>query len=153
MRILRRINTSVIFLFFLSVISSGQDLKSKVDSINTIPYQFIISNTRQSIKIFSENLNLAREIKYLEGEAKALSNLGLAHYLRGEYDKSAENYHSAIGIYENKKDLKVEDYEKFIRLLPLEPGMPDKIIQKTKEFLNTPSIVSRVKTLHQETIR
>ena len=106
-KILRTINTSVIFLFFLLTIARGQDLKSKVDSINTIPYQFIVSNTRQSIKIFSENLNLAREIKYLEGEAKTLSNLGLAYYIRGDYDKSTENYLSAIGIYENKKDYKM----------------------------------------------
>lgn len=104
---LRTTISSVIFLFFLSAISKGQDLKSKVDSINTIPYQFIVSNTRQSIKIFSKNLILAREIKYLEGEAKTHSNLGLAYYLRGDYDKSTENYLNAISIYENKKDYKM----------------------------------------------
>lgn len=104
MKIFRIINSSIILLIFLSTICKSQDLKSKVDSINIIPYQFIVSNTRQSIKIFSENLELARRIKYSDGEAKSLTNLGLAYYLRGKYDKSTENYLGAIGIYENQKN-------------------------------------------------
>ncbi len=102
MKIQKAVFFIAILLFWFGI-SHGQDLKSKVDSVNTIPYQYIVSNTRQSIKIFSENLELARRIKYSDGEAKSLTNLGLAYYLRGKYDKSTENYLSAIGIYENKK--------------------------------------------------
>lgn len=107
MKTRRVIYFSIDALLFWAGILCAQDLKSKVDSVNAIPYQYIVSNTRQSIKIFSENLNRAREIRYLEGEAKTLSNLGLAYYLRGDYDKSTENYLSAISIYENKKDYKM----------------------------------------------
>ncbi len=82
----------------------AQDLKSKIDSVNSLSYEYIVSNTRQSIKIFGENLQRARDLEYLEGEAKASSNLGLANYLRGKYENSTENYLNAIRLYEELKD-------------------------------------------------
>lgn len=91
----------VFFLFFETNLS--QDLKNKVDSTNAISYEYIVSNTYQSIKIFNTNLELARKLQYVTGEAKALSNLGLAYYLQGKYEKSTENYLKAINIYENQK--------------------------------------------------
>ncbi|MBM4172267.1 MAG: hypothetical protein FJ214_10400 [Ignavibacteria bacterium] len=91
-------------LLLLAKLNVAQDLKSKIDSVNSLTYEYIVSNTRQSIKVLSENLQQAREIEYIEGEAKALSNLGLAYYLRGNYESSTESYLSAIRLYENIKD-------------------------------------------------
>lgn len=85
---------------------------------------------------------------------KYLSCLDYVSNPNGEDITKVKEYNQMVkNIYKNKKSLKVEDYEKFIRLLPLEHDMADKIIKRTKEFLNTPSIISRVKTLHQETVR
>lgn len=100
----QRIALKLFCLFLLTGINIAQELKSKIDSVNSLPYEFIVSNTRQSIKVFNENLQRARDAEYLEGEAKTLSNLGLAYYLRGNYENSTESYLSAIRLYENFKD-------------------------------------------------
>lgn len=75
--------------------------KEKVDSVNSLPYEFIVSNLRQSIKIFNENLTLAEELNYPQGIAVSNTNLGLAYYLSGSYDKSTYAYLHAIKIFED----------------------------------------------------
>ena len=72
----------------------------KIDSVNTIPYSFIVSNVRESINIFSENLAKAKEADYSKGIALANANLGLAYYIAGKYDKATSAYLNAINKFE-----------------------------------------------------
>lgn len=76
------------------------DTKTTVDSINSIPYEYIVSNLEKSINIFTENVERAQSIDYEYGEGKAFYNLGLATYLNGKYDKSSEYNLKAINIFE-----------------------------------------------------
>lgn len=94
------------FVFLISPSLQAQSRKSSIDSVNSIPYEFIVSNTRRSIRIFTGNIAAADSIGYSEGKAKALSNLGLAQYIGGNYDKSTESYLKAIDIYEGLGDYK-----------------------------------------------
>ncbi|MDE3058181.1 MAG: hypothetical protein KGJ59_09525 [Bacteroidota bacterium] len=82
----------------------GQDLKTVVDSLNAISYQYIVSHLHKSISIFSKNVEKAKASGYISGEGKALSQLGLAHYLRGNYEQSTECYMRAFQIFEDEKD-------------------------------------------------
>jgi len=74
--------------------------EEKIDSVNAITYSFIVSNVIESIKIFSDNLKKAEEISYSKGMAWANSNLGLAYYLAGKYDKATYSYLNAINKFE-----------------------------------------------------
>ncbi len=69
--------------------------------MNSIQYEFIVSNLRQATKLLSENLTLAEKINYPEGVAESSAKLGLAYYLSGEYEKSTSAYLKAISIYED----------------------------------------------------
>ena len=94
-----------LFSLFLSLVILPQkifcsDTKTVVDSINSMPYEFIVSNLVKSISIFTENVERARSIDYEYGEGKAYYNLGLATYLNGKYDKSSEYNLRAISLFE-----------------------------------------------------
>jgi len=78
----------------------AQDIKSKVDSVNSIPHEYIVSNLKSSINIFEENAKSAKGIQYKYGEARSLENLGKAYYLSGKYDLSTETYLKVFTIYE-----------------------------------------------------
>ena len=93
---------SIVFLFHFSIIA--QTSKATIDSINSISYQYIVSNLQESIKIFTQNAADAKEISYKTGEAKSLANLGLAQYLKGRSEESTSNYLTAIKIYEELDD-------------------------------------------------
>ena len=96
--------SSVLLLLFLSMAGNGQDFKSKVDSINAIPYQFIVSNIYKSIDIFTQNAIDAERIGYKLGAAKSYSQLGKALYLNGKYDASTLNYLKSINLFEELND-------------------------------------------------
>ncbi|MFN3695733.1 MAG: tetratricopeptide repeat protein, partial [Ignavibacterium sp.] len=84
---------SVLLLILLvSNLSFPQSNLSEIDSINSIDYQEIVSNLTKYDIIFLNNLNEAKNIGYEKGIAKALSNLALVHYLKGDYDESIQ-YH------------------------------------------------------------
>ncbi|MFQ5652726.1 MAG: histidine kinase [bacterium] len=87
--------------YFLSLNQAfAFDARQDVDSTNAIPYESIVSHLRKSIALFSANVEKARSIHYQAGEAKALTNLGIAYYLSGKHDKSTECNLQAITIFE-----------------------------------------------------
>jgi len=75
-----------------------------IDSINALPYEYIVSHLHQSVLLFSENVRQAELQDYTSGAAKALSQLGLVHYLRGDYDESTECYVKAFHLFEKLGD-------------------------------------------------
>ena len=97
-------------ILFICTLIYGQESKSKIDSINTLSYDEIVSNIEQSIKIFTENLEKARSISYPKGEGLALSNLALVNYLKGNYDKSTQYHIESFKIFnDNKMYLELSD--------------------------------------------
>jgi signal transduction histidine kinase len=93
----------ILQLFLLSHQLIAQELKAKIDSINTIGYDEIVSDLEKSAKIFSDNLEMARSIPYPKGEGLALSNLALVNYLIGNYDESTQYHIEAIKIFSDNK--------------------------------------------------
>ena len=97
-------------LILLLVIYSGQLLaqnqRTTIDSVNSIPYEFVVSNLRQSIKIFSENALAASEAEYDFGEAVASFLLARAYYLNGKYEESTASYLKAAKIFEKINEMK-----------------------------------------------
>ena len=65
-------------IILINITLFAQASKSKIDSINTIGYDEVVSNIEQSTKLFTENLEKARSITYPKGEGQALS-LSLIH--------------------------------------------------------------------------
>ena len=91
------------FLLLFVEISFCQNLRSRIDSINSINSEFINSNVDSSLTIFSKNLKNARSIGYKYGEAKALNKLSFIQYLKGNLDESTNDILGAIRIYESLK--------------------------------------------------
>lgn len=105
----------IILLFFWPYYLFGQSIENKIDSVNSISYEKIVSNLQYHISVFSNNLNLARSVNYVKGQADALSNLALVHYLKGNYDKSTDFHLQAISLYEKNKMYKelIESYGEY----------------------------------------
>lgn len=101
----------ILLLIFIYANSKPQSKLNEIDSINAIPYEEVVSNLQKYKDIFNENLSEAKQIGYEKGIGKALSNLALIHYLKGDYDEST-NYHiEAIKIFENNKMFDELSYE------------------------------------------
>lgn len=95
--------TTFLILFFFKSSLFPQGIEQKIDSVNSISYEKIVSNLQYYIGIFEENLRLAQQINYAKGEGLAMSNLALVHYLRGNYDLSTEFHLKAIELFEKNK--------------------------------------------------
>ncbi len=98
-------------VFFISVVFlhfgfAADNAKAHVDSINSIPYKYIVSHLKESIDIFSKNIGQARSLNYEYGEARALDKLSLAAYLRGNQDRATDAAFKAIRIYEKLRAVK-----------------------------------------------
>lgn len=108
---LNKINSLILIqILLVNVIVFAQASKSKIDSINTLSYDEVVSNIEQSTKIFTENLEKARSINYPKGEGQALSNLALVNYLKGNYDKSTQYHIESFKIfYDNKMYKELSD--------------------------------------------
>jgi signal transduction histidine kinase len=76
-------------------------IKSKVDSVNTIPYKYIVSNLQNSVNIFTKNVELAQSINYKYGEAVALDKLSLASGVSGDHEESTVASFKAMKIFED----------------------------------------------------
>ncbi|MCX7611360.1 MAG: tetratricopeptide repeat protein [Ignavibacterium sp.] len=93
-------------IFIFTFICNAQVTEKQIDSINSIPFERIVENLRQSVTIFSQNLENARKINYKRGEGIALSNLALTYYLLGQYDKSTEYHIKSFEIFSANNMLK-----------------------------------------------
>lgn len=100
---MKKINTLILFILFYSILN-GQDLKSRIDSINNLPFSEIHSNLYRSKNILEENLKLAKKIGYRIGEGRTLSLLANIYYFLNDYQKSTEYHIKALQIFEEEKN-------------------------------------------------
>ena len=80
----------------------GNDKKSKIDSVNGIPYATYVSHLQKYLQVFKKNLSQAKAINYKFGIAKSNENLGIIYALSSKYEKSLESTLNAIRIYEDE---------------------------------------------------
>ncbi|NOX89099.1 MAG: tetratricopeptide repeat protein [Calditrichaeota bacterium] len=95
----------LLFIAFFSLIfpnrpTTARPAVSQIDSVNAIPYEYIVSHLNESVVIFEKNVARARDARYLYGEAVALDKLSLAYGLSGKHDKANEVLLKAARIFE-----------------------------------------------------
>ncbi len=89
----------VAWLFFPFRLAAEKPERARIDSVNAIPYAYIVSNLLRSVTIFEKNLRDARAAGYRMGEAVALEKLALATGMSRRGD--SEKYQlEALRIYE-----------------------------------------------------
>jgi len=101
------------FLFVIAFQLNYAQSKKQIDSINGITIHEIKIPLDEMVELLKKNIENAKAIDYVEGEAEAHYNLSTAYNYRGDsYDKSAEAMLEAIRIYESldKKDKMAELY-------------------------------------------
>ena len=99
----------ILFLSQFKVVF-GQSI-SKIDSINSLPFEKKLEKSSQLITIYTQNAKDSKKIKYLLGEATSYSNLSLVNYYKGNYKENVYYSLQAIKIYEiieNKEKLALE---------------------------------------------
>ena len=65
-----------------------QQLRKEIDSLNSISYDYIASNTENCEKLFLKNIEKADEINYDFGKAQSMSWLSMIYYFTGKNDQS-----------------------------------------------------------------
>jgi PAS domain S-box-containing protein len=80
----------------------------QVDSLNILARKFSYQEVPLSKSLSSQSLNLARSCHYLEGEALALYNFGLANMNQDNYPVSLEYYFMSLDIYQGLNDFENE---------------------------------------------
>ncbi|NOX66440.1 MAG: tetratricopeptide repeat protein [Chlorobi bacterium] len=86
------------FLFVSYIILS--QTTAKIDSVNQIPYEYIVSHLKESVTTFEKNVALAQEVNYKYGEAVALDKLALAKGMSGEHTEATNAILRAARIFE-----------------------------------------------------
>jgi len=108
------------FLFFFALNSFGQndqnveELKlliakqandsTKVNSLLDIAFQLFRSQPDSSLIYSSRAINLATEINFRKGLAYAHKNMGLGHYVKGEYSDVLIHWKMSLAIFEEIND-------------------------------------------------
>ena len=77
----------------------------QVDSLNMLAGKFSYEDIPLSKSLANQSLNLARSCHYQEGEAMALSNLGVANLNQDNYPLALEYYFRSLDIYRALKDV------------------------------------------------
>lgn len=95
--------------FSLLVLISGfsQEIlwnKKRVDSLNALPYEEVVSNSVSLTKIYKEAAAFAQQDRYLKGETQAYEKLGLIYYYLGQYDQQRTFLLKALAGYEQLED-------------------------------------------------
>ncbi len=91
----------ILSLLFISILPlSAQFSKAQIDSVNNLSSDYIFSNIRASVKLFTKAVHSADEMNYEAGQARSLQNLALAMYLNGKYEESVAAHLKALDLLE-----------------------------------------------------
>lgn len=85
------------------LLSAEKHDTNKVTLLWQLSNEYQDNNPDTALFLAQEALQLARRIKYIEGESKALALLAAAQYYMGNYPKALENYLLKLQIEEKRK--------------------------------------------------
>lgn len=88
------------------LLKSTRKDSSVVDSLNDAGRDYVRLSTQVAEKFSEKALEVAGQIKYKAGEARAINNLGNIYYQQGQYELALANYHSALDLRDSIGDLK-----------------------------------------------
>jgi tetratricopeptide (TPR) repeat protein len=83
---------------------SGKSGKDRVSFINGHFYEFYSQDFNVAIRLVEEAKTLAMQNNWQPEVAASEKNLGIIHYLKGNYEKALEAYHAALSLYEKTGD-------------------------------------------------
>ncbi len=78
--------------------SEIESIKSKVDSLDKLFYEYRYSNRDTVDRILEEALSLTNSIGYSKGKVRVLTNIGMNLYFKGEYTKALFNFIEALKL-------------------------------------------------------
>ncbi len=95
----------IIGFFMLPPLHAQDAVHLKIDSVNALPYDFMVSHPRKAIEVFTENIKRAHALDYKPAEARAYELLNGAYFINGKWKKSTEAILQAIKIYDQIGDI------------------------------------------------
>jgi PAS domain S-box-containing protein len=79
---------------------------SRVNTLIAICWEHRLTMPETAINSAEQAISLARDLKFKNGEAKALNNIGVVYHLQGTFDKALQNYKAAALVYEQSGNTK-----------------------------------------------
>lgn len=89
----------------LAPLLPSMDERKQADFINENFYTFYSNNFDQAIALGQQALGIAERQNLPAVKALTLKNLGVVHYLKGDYEKALDHYQRSLDLYEAQKDL------------------------------------------------
>ncbi|MCG2793068.1 MAG: sensor histidine kinase [Weeksellaceae bacterium] len=132
----------VSLLFFCTIFSQN---KKKIDSVNNIGFEIKQKNAYTLETVYMQNATAAKQLNYLSGEAKSLSNLSLVCYFLGKYEKDVLYSQKAIDIFQ-----KIQDNENLsIELGELGYRMKNRNLKLALSYLQRAKYIAEKKRLQK----
>jgi class 3 adenylate cyclase len=83
---------------------AGQEDTSKVNILNDLSYALYSSAPYEAISYGYQARELAENLGYQKGKAYALKNIGLGHYMEGDFVSVLQNWQESLNIFESIGD-------------------------------------------------
>ncbi len=87
------------------VLNTQTEDNSRVDALNRLSSLVYSSNPDTSLELARQALDLAEKLNYAKGIANAYNNLGIGHYVKGNYKMAVDFNFKALEYYENTKSI------------------------------------------------
>lgn len=143
-----------------------QDDSTTVIALNRKGFESRLSNPEQSLDYAKQALELARKLRYRNGEAEAYRIMGIAKYYLNETEKAIADYLSALSLFKAENNLLGEarvynnignlylgaDYDKALEYFEMAHLIAEKLNEKellANVFLNIGNIYVRKKKYNQ----
>lgn len=93
-----------LFGILIAQLIFAQNSRSNLDSIKAIPFNEYISDFDLYSKVFQDGLKMAKTLQMPVAQAELSRKMGVIHYLKGNYEKSAGYMLDAITLSDSLKD-------------------------------------------------
>ncbi len=132
-------------LFFVSLLFSfssigqvnsiGKD-SATVDALLDESKKFINSDSLQAVNLSRQAITIAKELRYLKGEALGLKNIGLVHYMKGQYAETLNFWNQSLEVFQELGDKSGEaNMFNNIGAIYLNQGADDKALENCLKSL------------------
>jgi tetratricopeptide (TPR) repeat protein len=86
----------------LKVLAAQKEDTGRVNTLNSLSWEFYNSNSNRSLQYAKQALKLAESLHFTKGLAAALNTIGIAYYFKGNYPEALNNYVRAARILEQE---------------------------------------------------
>lgn len=140
-------------------LSQSKSEKEKVDLMNKIAGNLRYNQIEKGLGYGKQALSSANRIAYKEGAAKALHNIGLLYYYKGDYIMALEYYLRAKNVFDQIKNIKgTSDTESSIGSVYFSLGQYKKALEiynsalkkyeESGNLIGTAQVKDNIGTLH-----